>query len=66
MKGYNNFLGISTEARKGQPKQQVNLFERSEKSPSQGLTPRSECREYSCSLPSRKEEDESQGDLGGG
>ena len=35
------------------------------KSPSQELTLRSESREYSYSLPSRKEEDESQGDLGG-
>jgi hypothetical protein len=34
------------------------------KPPLQGLTLRSECREYSYSLPSRKEEDESQGGLG--
>ena len=42
------------------------FLEKKYKSPSQGLTLRSECREYSYSLPSRKEEDESQGGLGGG
>ena len=42
------------------------LTDSNKKSPSQGLTLRSECRECSHSLPSRKEEDECQGDLGGG
>ena len=43
-----------------------NLTTSNNKSPSQELTQRSERRVCLHTLPSRKEEDESQGDLGGG